>query len=85
MLKSLEDLRKAVYCQLVPANETILIMRKHIQTLYKELGHGEYSAWFETFLQTNDFNGLSEFIDAYRKQGDKLFKPAEKTNAKKDK
>lgn len=72
MLKSVEELRQLVYTRLAPYKGVVNLQTQLIYQLYKELGHTDYSAWFATFKNMQDWEGLVEFVNIYEQYGDPI-------------
>ena len=85
MHQEVDKLRQLIQFQLAPTNKIIYHMRSHIFDLYRELGHSEYSAWFSTYLNNQDWEGLAAFVGNHQKNGDKIFASDDTPSVKKNK
>ena len=69
-----ENLRNLVYKELNPAKKAIINMQKLIITLFKQLGHDDFNAWFKTYWEIQDWDELSDLVTLYQVHGDSFFK-----------
>jgi len=64
----LEATATSITDTIIPQHEKIIELKKHMATLYQQLGCTEQQSWYKTLLESSEFNHIEPFVTAMVKQ-----------------
>ena len=60
----LEATATSITDTIIPQHEKIIELKKHMASLYQQLGCSEQQSWYKTLLESSEYNHIEPFVTA---------------------